>query len=1064
MLNVNDEYYFVLNRLYNNIPCGLAWYSLGENSELRFINEAGYLLLGYSSKKELISKGGLLLKDYVHPDDYLHLFEIHKKLRHLGDSKKISLRVIGNNGEIKFLEGIISLEKAHSGNLLFHFAFSDLTGIKKIEEKFLHKSNEFSALINNLPGGVCAISLKENPEVLFTSEQIFSLFGIDRQSLHKLVLNDFFSLFHPEDRDQAKNAIEEIKKFRNSKDITLRTIFKKNEYKYVNFRATPLDNIDNTEFLFVILLDVNKEKETEANLIRQKQLVNLVLEQSDIMLWHYDIVNSKCSIKPFLGELQDRSKGFKDIKNFPEAYIQKNILDKSSVPQFLEICEKLKQGEEKVEGIFAFNSDRGKIWRKIHYLNFFDENGSPLYAIGCSTNITEMISLEKRYNDEILYRKEIDREALIEFLSINLTKDTIVEHELYTPELSFHNSSFSKFVSYCTSQISSPKQKEEFKDIFSIKNMIDTYNSGEKKITYDCKINSPVKEKQLTWLSISCRFAVEPKTEDLFAFFYVYDISEKKSAETIIQRISNVEYDFLNIIDIETDQAVTQYKKENIVPDIPGLGKIKPYNSTLKTILEMYLENNEEGIFEKNFSKLELKSLINELDTKEKYSISFPIRDKNGQIRRKTWQYMYLDDDKRQIIHSQSDVTDVYEEELRQKEILKNALLAAEQANKAKTEFLSRMSHEIRTPMNAIIGMSEIAQQSVHNTELVIDSISKVSSSAQFLLNLINDILDMSRIESGRTVLSNDIINFTTFIENIKVICEAQARQKKVTFNSYINGDFPNSFIGDKTKLQQILINIISNGIKFTPAGGSVNFSITQKELRNNQGLLEFVIKDDGIGISPNFINHLFEPFTQEHTGSTSLYGGTGLGLAISKNFITLMGGTINVESKPGFGTTFTILLKLTVAKEDENSSSTTNKNFAAISTREFDFTGKRVLLVEDHILNIEVAKKLLISRNLDVDVAENGVLALDIIEKASPNYYDAILMDIRMPVMDGISATKNIRALSTDWTKTIPIIAMTANAFEEDIEKTKAAGMNAHLSKPIEPNLLFSTLAKFIL
>ena len=315
-----------------------------------------------------------------------------------------------------------------------------------------------------------------------------------------------------------------------------------------------------------------------------------------------------------------------------------------------------------------------------------------------------------------------------------------------------------------------------------------------------------------------------------------------------------------------------------------------------------------------------------------------------------------------------------------------------------------------------------------------------------------------------RTVLSKDVIDFSTFIENINVICEAQATQKKVHFISKTSGDISTPFMGDKTKLQQILINIISNGIKFTPAGGCVIFTMTLKEVSNNQGLFEFVIKDDGIGISPNFIKHLFEPFSQEHIGNTSLYGGTGLGLAISKNFISLMGGTINVESKPGFGTTFTIQLKLNVAKNENKNQISKEKDFAALSTHDFDFTGKRVLLVEDHILNIEVAKKLLVSRNLDVDVAENGVLAIDIVKNAKPNYYDAILMDIRMPLMDGLTATKAIRNLPTKWTEKVPIIAMTANAFEEDIQKTKEAGMNAHLSKPIEPNLLFSTLANFIL
>ena len=239
---------------------------------------------------------------------------------------------------------------------------------------------------------------------------------------------------------------------------------------------------------------------------------------------------------------------------------------------------------------------------------------------------------------------------------------------------------------------------------------------------------------------------------------------------------------------------------------------------------------------------------------------------------------------------------------------------------------------------------------------------------------------------------------------------------------------------------------------------------MTLKEVSNNQGSLEFVIKDDGIGISPNFLKHLFEPFSQEHTGTTSLYGGTGLGLAISKNFVSLMGGTIDVDSKPGFGTTFTINLKLTVANNVDTTENKEGDENSGISARDVDFTGKRVLLVEDNQLNIEVAKKLLQSRNLDIDVAGNGVLALDIIENCEPNYYDAILMDIRMPVMDGLTATKTIRNLPTEWTKTVPIIAMTANAFEEDIEKTREAGMNAHLSKPIEPLIMFSILAKFIM
>ena len=368
-------------------------------------------------------------------------------------------------------------------------------------------------------------------------------------------------------------------------------------------------------------------------------------------------------------------------------------------------------------------------------------------------------------------------------------------------------------MSYSSNQIINSEEQEKFKNTFAIQNMIKAHNSGEKNFSFECKISSDADSINLSWLSVYCRFIVEPKTRDLLAFIYIYDVSKTKSAETIIKKISAVEYDFLNIINLKNRQAETQYRKDNIVPNVPGLGKIKPYDSSIKRIIQMYVEKatSDKRELESLYRKLELENIIEELEHQEKYDISFPIIDVDGKIHRKKWQYIYLDDERQQIVHSQSDITHVYEEEIRQKKALEEALIAAEQANKAKTEFLSRMSHEIRTPMNAIIGMSELAQQSVHNTEQVIDCISKVSNSAKFLLSLINDILDMSRIESGRTVLARDVIDFSTFIENINVICEAQATQKKVHFISKINGDVSTPFMGDKTKLQQILIILLSS-------------------------------------------------------------------------------------------------------------------------------------------------------------------------------------------------------------------------------------------------------------
>ena len=311
------------------------------------------------------------------------------------------------------------------------------------------------------------------------------------------------------------------------------------------------------------------------------------------MLWVYDIKNSKCSAKPFLEGLQEKGKIFKDLKNFPESYIQKKYVHESSVEDFRNMCIRLKNGEPKVQEICAFPSDneRGLQWRKIHYLNFYDDDGTPSYAIGCAINVTETVTLQKRYDEELTYRQEVNTDHLIEFLSVNLTKDVIEEHQLFTPFLSFKNSTFSKFVNYCAEQIFYPQEKEKFKNIFSLHNMIDAYNSGESNFHFECKICSPTQNMKLSWLNIYCRIAIEPITRDVIAFMYTYDISEKKVAETIVQRISSVEYDFLNIINLKSQEAETQYRKENIVPNLPGLGKVKPYHSTVKQILKMYVEN-----------------------------------------------------------------------------------------------------------------------------------------------------------------------------------------------------------------------------------------------------------------------------------------------------------------------------------------------------------------------------------------------------------------------------------------------------------------------------------------
>ncbi|MEG1940518.1 MAG: response regulator [Eubacterium sp.] len=920
-------------------------------------------------------------------------------------------------------------------------------------------------------------------------------------------------------------------------------------------------------------------------------------KQCGIILWNFDFESRAIyDLNNAIGINAMGINGFDTIGaiyNVPEVFVKNNsLLHPDDVPNLFEMFNKLFSGEKmaKSVGRWRNNSHKNYQWYEITYTTIFDKSGKPFRAIGTAVDITERIRLAERYNEEIKWRKVHNKDVIGSF-KMNLTQNICEDgqSDILTILTFQGNGTVDEFFEREYATHLEKDDLEIYKKIFNRKSLLKSFQEGKTSFVHESYVD--FKNNKILWIQIELDMFQNPENGDIEAYIYAADIDQKKTARALVDAVVDMDYEFLGLLDAVTD-TYRIYARAESNTRLPSF-----YSSSYENEVAEYARKAlvEEDI-EQNIHDMSYQNLFKELEKQDTYITYCRVKEEDGHIGRKKMQFSYLDKRRRKIIVTRSDITDIYNEEQQKNEALKNALMAAQQANNAKSEFLSRMSHEIRTPMNTIIGMSSLASECVNDTEQVSEYLSKVKISARFLLALINDILDMSRIESGKVLVRNEKIPFEEFINGINSICHVQAQEKGVAYDTIITSFIEDEYIGDAMKLEQVLVNIISNAIKFTPKGGKVQLIIHQKKISQDQVAMTFTINDTGIGICNDFLPHLFDPFEQAHAGITAPYGGTGLGLAICKNLIDLMDGKIAVNSIEGVGSEFVVEIKLGIPRESKQGINLKSMiyfdNLSALivddnlivcqhtkqvlldmkiqaeyvvsgdkaievvrekwekkqyydiilvdwkmpdmngieTTREirkivgpevtiiimtaydwgmieaeakqagvnlliskplfksslcatlekiyakeehlikreiskgYDFTGKRVLLVEDHPLNIEVAKKMLNGKNMEVEIAVNGLQAIENFVQKPEGYYDIILMDIRMPVMDGLTAAKSIRQMNKLDAKTIPIIAMTANAFEEDIEKTKAVGMNAHLTKPIEPVLLYQTMQQFLL
>lgn len=522
-----------------------------------------------------------------------------------------------------------------------------------------------------------------------------------------------------------------------------------------------------------------------------------------------------------------------------------------------------------------------------------------------------------------------------------------------------------------------------------------------------------------------------------------------------LQRLLNViAYTFEKLIFADvTTRHLTEYTRQTILENLPPT-EMDNYEELLSQIAVFYDADEEGETIER---KLAMETMLEKLGEKPAgYEFLLPFHEGNV-LRFKQIIVMWGDYAHKTVCMVRADVTDMINKEHQNKRALEQALLSAEKANQAKSTFLFNMSHDIRTPMNAIIGFANLADKQPDNPEAVKSYIGKIRRSSDVLLRIINDVLDMAQIESGKTKLEPAPTDLRLLTDSIGDMFTEAMQEAGVAFSVETDLQAP-VVMCDELRMSQISVNLLSNALKFTPAGGQVTLRLTQvSDEKNGRAGYQLEVKDSGIGIEEEFLPHIFEAFERERTSTTTGVQGTGLGLSIVKKLVEMMDGTVEVKSKPGVGTEFTVRFSFPIIREEE-AGSEKEEPF-----RKTDFAGKRILLVEDNDLNREIAFEILKEAGFVVEEAENGAVAVDMVCRSVPGHYDLVLMDIQMPVMDGYRATEEIRRLKNPEHAGIPIVAMTANAFDEDRKKCMNAGMNGHIAKPLNINVLFATLAKVL-
>lgn len=832
---------------------------------------------------------------------------------------------------------------------------------------------------------------------------------------------------------------------------------------WIKIRVRPVPKASGKILLYISLTDITAEQRNAQALAESQRAYKEVADGAGLIVWHYDMVNNTVE---FLNDEDTMKHHMSDkiprkLYGGPEEFLQ--FIQPECWQDLRQLHENLRKGKSGRCDI-QYISEPGQTphWARLIYtLPAGVTNPTDAYGVGM--NITAEKLREEQYNNEVQMLHTAVKANLMAKAHFDLTEDKLLDYIRHSPNalnLSV-GCDYEFFYEQLLGVILSQEEQLMVADKLDMGNLMHICAQNNSTFSMEYKRHC----EDLSPIMVECTVSLfTSKNGHTECFFCFYDVTNKFISYIIADKLGELGYDCATLVNNLTGTMTFYSKNTGVIENTPD----NPLFFDQELLRNIYKVIPEQNKATELYQQVNLDAITDYLDDHESegmFDISFDFRNTvDGRYARQRIQACYLDSSRTSIFVIRSDITKQYQQEREQMQKLEEALAMADKANTSKSMFLAGISHDMRTPLNGILSFTDFALKTESQSQQKY-YLNKIRQSGELLLSLINDTLNLTHIESGKVTVNPEWVDTKAMLDTVIAGVAMAANERQLSLNIHREANLPAYVFMDKLKMQEILLNILSNAVKFTKPGGSVNVDIsvippkqqTPQELAAVQSVqhkwIRMVIQDTGIGMSQEFLPHLFDAFAQEESTEVANPNGTGLGLSIAKKYMDMMGGSIQVRSKLNQGTTFELHLMVEETEEKANAHSS--------GVEHCHFGHLHILLVEDNALNQEIAQMLLTSKGASLDIVSNGQEAVDKFEASPPGCYQLILMDIRMPVMNGYRAAEKIRHSQHPDGADIPIVAMTADAYEDDIKHCMAVGMNGHISKPINPDKLYSEIAK---